>query len=268
MGENNVSIIPDVVKSASEAIHTNIPETVKETDEVLSTVVGLFNNVVLYPIKMANLTFKYKLEKFEKDLQDKIKDVPEENLQIPPTMIAGPALEALRYAYDEESLREMYENLLASAMDNRKDSRTHPAFVEIIRQFSPLDAKIMSTIAEYKQLRCAEIIFAIKDTGMVYMHGMPKYFSPELFSLGNPFDISASITNLKRLGLVEVVDRGLNNTDYEEIENHSYVMERKAEYDTLGKPIEIQVHRQGININNYGDCFVEICLGRADYHAN
>ena len=68
MGEKNVSIIPDVVKSASEAIHTNIPETAKQTDGVLSAVVGFFNNVVLFPVRKANLTFKYKLEAFESDL--------------------------------------------------------------------------------------------------------------------------------------------------------------------------------------------------------
>lgn len=95
MSDNNMSLVPDVIKSTSDAVQVNIPETAKQTDGALSTVVGFFNNVVLHPVKMANLTIKYKLEKFEKDLQDKIMDVPNKSLQIPPTIIAGPALEAL-----------------------------------------------------------------------------------------------------------------------------------------------------------------------------
>lgn len=267
MGEHNVPIIPDVVKSASEAIHANIPETAKQTDGALSTVVGFFNNVVLFPVKKANLTFKYKLEAFESDLREKIKDVPDENLQVPPTMIAGPVLEALRYTYDEEELRELYENLLASAMDNRKASHVHPAFVGTIQQMSPLDAVIMSRVADFRQLRCAKIIFGLKGTGRVYAYGMPNYFTVELLECGNAFDISASIINLKRLGLIDITDNGFNNLDYEELKNHPYVKKRERKFKRPGEELEIQFNKRGIDITNFGGNFVEICLGRQDYHA-
>ena len=102
--------VPNVIKAISDAAHDNLPVTMEETDEAISTVVGFFNNVVLYPVKRANLTFKYKLEAFENDLREKTDCIPDENLQIPPTMLAGPILEALRYTYDEKELREMYEN--------------------------------------------------------------------------------------------------------------------------------------------------------------
>ena len=75
---NNNSILPDVIEPISNAIHQNLPSTEKETDGALSTVVGFFNNVVLYPVKKANLTFRYKLESFEDDLKEKIKCIPEE----------------------------------------------------------------------------------------------------------------------------------------------------------------------------------------------
>ena len=47
MSENNLSIIPDVVTPISDAIQSNIPETAKQTDGAISTVVGFFNNVCL-----------------------------------------------------------------------------------------------------------------------------------------------------------------------------------------------------------------------------
>ena len=137
MCEKKTSLLPDVITPVSNAIQQNLPETQKQTDGALATVVGFFNNVVLYPVKKANLTFRYKLESFEDDLKEKLKNVPEGNLQMPPTMIAGPILEALRYTYDETELREMYENLLASAMDNRNVSKVHPSYVDAIKQMSP-----------------------------------------------------------------------------------------------------------------------------------
>ena len=90
MSDIKNSVLPEIIEPISNAIQQNIPETAKQTDGALSTVVGFFNNVVLYPVKKANLTFKYKLEAFEDDLKEKIKDIPEENLQVPPVKIAGP----------------------------------------------------------------------------------------------------------------------------------------------------------------------------------
>lgn len=173
MSEDKASIFSDIVTSISEAAQKNIPETVRQTDGTLSTVVGFFNNVVLYPVKKANITFQYRLEAFEDDLKEKIKDIPEENLQVPPTRVSGPTLEALRYAYDEEELREMFENLLASSMDNRKDIEVHPAFVEAIKQMSSLDAKVLSNwFVDFKAGNVKYIVF--KDKILKYQIGNQK----------------------------------------------------------------------------------------------
>lgn len=264
MGDDNKALLPDVIRSTSDAIQANIPETAKQTDGVLSTVIEFFNNVVLYPVRKANLNFKYKLEEFEKDLQKKIKDIPDENLQIPPTMIAGPALEALRYAYDEEELREMYENLLASAMDKQKISQTHPSFVDAIRQMSPFDAKLIAEIADHIQLPCARITFAIKGTANIYSNGMPRYFVAELLELGDPYDISASITNLQRLGLVDVEHNYLLDTNYDELANYPYVQNRKKEFDSRGRPTEIKLEEFIVSLNDYGYQFATVCLRKEE----
>lgn len=264
MSDNNISVVPDVIKSASEAIQTNIPETTKQMDSALSTVVGLFNNVVLYPVKKANIAFRYKLEAFEEDLKRKIKDIPDEDLQIPPTMIAGPTLEALRYTYDEEELREMYENLLASAMNKQKTSQAHPSFVDAIRQMSPFDANLIAEIADYIVLPCARITFAIRGTAKIYSNGMPRYFIAELLKLGDPYDISASITNLQRLGLVDVEHDFLLDTSYDELANLSYVQNRKKEFDSRGKPTEVKLDRFVVSLNDYGYQFVTMCLRKEE----
>lgn len=262
MNDNNISVVPDVIKSTSEAIQANIPETAKQTDGALSTVVGFFNNVVLYPVKKANLTFHYKLEAFEDDLKKKIKGIPEENLQVPPTMISGPALEALRYTYDEEELREMYENLLASAMDSRKVSQAHPAFVDAIKQMSPLDAKVLSLIVSKKQLPCGVIQFALTNTTEVYIHGMPTYFVVELSEVGDPFLISTSIANLERLCLIKVFDGAMKSADYEAMKSHPYVLSRKELFDKFGKDIEITLKKRAITLDDYGQQFAKICLAK------
>lgn len=262
MSEDKASIFSDIVTSISEAAQKNIPETVRQTDGTLSTVVGFFNNVVLYPIKRANITFQYRLEAFEDDLKEKIKDIPEENLQVPPTRVSGPTLEALRYAYDEEELREMFENLLASSMDNRKDIEVHPAFVEAIKQMSSLDAKVLSKIVDLGQMKCADIKFAITNSTKVYSKGMPNYFVAELCDLSDPFLISSSLVNLDRLALIKITESGLQGEEYESIKEHPYVKSREALFKSFGEQFDIQVGRHAVVITNYGEQFAKTCLNK------
>lgn len=259
MSDNNISLVPDVIKSASDAVQANLPETAKQTDGVISTVVEFFNNVVLFPVKKANLTFKHKLEQFEDDLRKKTDSIPDENFQAPPVMIAGPTLEALRYAYDEEELREMYENLLASAMDNRKVTKVHPAYVDAIRQMSPLDVRVLTVIMQYSQLRRAEIQFTFPDKNQKYMYAMPTNFVLELAEVEDPFLVSSSLENLNRLGIIDISDHVLFDSDYSELENHPYVVMRKQMYDCFGKKTEIRSNMGSISLTDYGRAFLKIC---------
>lgn len=260
MCENKTSILPDMITPISDAIQKNVPETAKQADGALSTVVGFFNNVVLYPVKKANMTFKYKLEDFEEDLKYKIKDIPEENIQVPPTMIAGPTLEALRYTYDEVELREMYENLLASAMDNRMVTQAHPAFVDAIRQMSPLDAQVLMKIAGLPRLRCGEINFVLVGTTNLYKSAMPNFFVVELAELADPFCVSTSLVNLQRLGLITIAESGLSGRSYNDMKEHPYVQMRKAIFKQLGTEFNVEVAERAIILNNYGEQFARVCL--------
>lgn len=254
-----------IIDSTADAVKSLVPETARQTDGVLSTVVGFFNNVVLYPFKKANLTFKYKLEVFEQDLKKKIENIPAENLQEPPLMIAGPVLEALKYTYDEENLREMYENLLASAMDNRNINNAHPSFVDAIRQMSPLDAKILSFIVEKRQLRCGEIQFTFPKSNKIILHGMPKYFVLELAYMSDPFVVSASLSNLQRLELISIIDSKFTNMNYEELKSHPYVKERVKYFEEMMVHFEIQLKEKGIEINDYGLSFAKACMNKGDF---
>jgi Abortive infection alpha len=83
----------------------------------------------------------------DETLAEKLKHVPEEKIVPPSPAIAGPTLEALRFAGHEPNLRELYANLLASAMDARTAEEAHPAFVDIVRQLSADEARVLRFIA-------------------------------------------------------------------------------------------------------------------------
>ena len=268
MSENK-SLLPDVIEPISNAIHQNLPSTERETDGALSTVVGFFNNVVLYPVKKANLTFRYKLESFEDDLKERIKHIPPENLQIPPTMIAGPTLEALRYTYDEKELRDMYENLLASSMDNRTSAFAHPSYVDTIKQMSPLDAKILKEISKVGQCPAAKVVLTTEEYPNQYIaRALPELYIPGISELDDPFLISQSIINLSRLGVIDIMPSGLGNFNYKSLLENEYIVSTKKQYSELEDGIKIEIFEKGIEVNDYGDEFCRICMTEVHYNAD
>lgn len=259
-GEKN-SVLPDIITPISNAMHQNLPETEGQIDGVLSTVVGLFNNVVLYPVKKANMTFRYKLENFAEDLANKTAQIPAENLQVPPTMLIGPILEALRYAYDEEELREMFENLLASAMDSRKVSRAHPSFVDAITQMSSLDAKVLKKVVQERSLSLSHVVFESPDGQGYYPNAMPYYFRQDMVALGDPFMVSMAISNLMRLGLLKSKVIFFSDEDVTQIKKTDFVRQRYGKFTEDN--VKIHVDREGIRVtlDNYGYSFAQTCIG-------
>ncbi len=79
-----------------------------------------------------------------------------DEIQTPSLLVAGPALFNLTFAAHEVDLREMYANLLATAMDKKHHEKAHPSFVNILQQLSPDEAKIIRELSKYKpgQLVC------------------------------------------------------------------------------------------------------------------
>jgi Abortive infection alpha len=62
-----------------------------------------------------------------------INRIPEENRVEPALIIAGPAIDSMKYCGSEPYLRDFFANLLAAAMDSRTTDAAHPAFVEMIK---------------------------------------------------------------------------------------------------------------------------------------
>ena len=118
MTDEALEITKEVAKVVAKDVYNDgLKGTVTQTGEIVESIVGLFNNVVFYPVKKANALFKYKLEDFKNDLETRLNSLPEDKIVEPDLMVAGPALESLKYTYEKEELRNMYLNLLVSSMN-------------------------------------------------------------------------------------------------------------------------------------------------------
>ncbi|WP_288394592.1 DUF4393 domain-containing protein [uncultured Vagococcus sp.] len=151
------------------------------------------------------------IEKMRNETITEAAKISPDDIQEPKLNIIGPALEASRYYIDEDELRNMFAKVIASSMDKSKENKIHPSFVEIIKQLSTLDAKILLSFNNSNSHPIGKLIeqrsngyFIVVDN--FYLHEtIENYYLP---------DISASVSNLIRLGLIEITDQQIIESEY------------------------------------------------------
>ncbi len=164
-------------------------------------------NTMLLPLAAVNFAVdkarNYFNGKFEADLKEASKHIPDEDLREPKAYIAAPVLQGLAFAHEEDELRRLYLALLASAMDGRAQSVCHPAFSDILKQLSPFEAELASELLSADGNRPIITITIKTSTGFRELHRHILPLTVDGVHTSNP-NVPIFVTNLMRLGLVEV----------------------------------------------------------------
>jgi hypothetical protein len=135
--------------------------------------------------------------------------VPPARVQPPRPELAAPAIAALRLPGQSDDLRSLYLGLLASAMDAQTASSAHPSFVEIIRQLTPDEARVVRLFTrveasgEPSGFPCVDVVAHLgEESGFVYLLTGCTTLGEDAGCGGHlP---GSSLVNLERLGLVSV----------------------------------------------------------------
>ena len=201
------------------------------------------------------------MEEFESDLKKKIISIPNDKITAPPLQVTGPTLEALKYTFETKEIRELFLELLASAMNKDKATYIHASYVEIIKSLNPEDAVIFGEIAKkLVQLPSAEISIGYKNQYVV--GAMPSFYVPELIDFYDPFQVSRSLQNLIRLGLITHNDKSIIGVQYEDFRFHDFVDKQLSKYSEIYPNEKISVVRVvggSIRLNDFGTAFKKSC---------
>ena len=201
------------------------------------------------------------LSDLRKMLEEKLKNIPSENIVPPSPRIAVPTLQNASITEDIE-IRELYAQLLANSMNETMKDGIHPAFVEIIKQLSPDEAKILrymssNTIIPTITLRCVNE----KEEG----YDVVKNFSNvgELVKCEYPFEVGKYFDNLIRLGLLKnaMLASLTNKALYEPLKEHQYLESQINTITHQVHPFNKPKFEEGyISITDFGKSFCKICL--------
>ncbi|WP_432400903.1 DUF4393 domain-containing protein [Wukongibacter sp. M2B1] len=262
---------------AKEGYDDALKPFAKELGKTLDTA-GKTVNALLFPLR--NMVYKVSLieEKLEKDLEEKLINVPAEKRITPPPYIAVPALEAMRYTFGNIELRNLFTNLLASSMNTDTVAYVHPSFIEIVKQLSPLDAKIFKEFEPTSQSKKSHPICKLKfeeqtkteNLGLIKVGESFTVYS-HLVNLKNisasPDFVSSCLQNLERLGLIEIsyTHYSSNSDDYKAFDTHPVFEEAREVYKPYKeqeryKNHELRLEKGLIHITSFGRMFASTCI--------
>jgi hypothetical protein len=244
-----VPIYQDAVQPAAKEVG--------KTLEVLAKTV----NMAIAPLSAMVWGYDQIRDFVDQRVTEKLSNTPEEEIISPEPHIVGPALESLKYSGSVEELRELYANLIASSMDSKTQETSHPSFVEIIKQLSIKDAKILGHFSSAD----GEPIIRIRnerEDGKGGRDGLRNFsLVGEKTGCDNPEDCASSLDNLQRLGLVNIpadyklVTEGV----YDPLEEHSFI---KSIIEKINAKDErkAKIHYSAILVTDLGRQFINSCV--------
>lgn len=198
---------------------------------------------------------------FFEELQKKAEQIPQDRLQSPPVYIAGPALQAMLFTIDAPELRQFYVNLLGTSMDGSKVRTAHPAFVDVIRQLSPDEARILKVLepgVSWPEIDILSIMPDDADAFETVAHHVS--WLGERSGCTHCEFVPVYVDNLCRLGTVTIPYGGYlaDESAYLELRNHPSFVAQEQIALTLGR--QIRSRRAYVELTGFGRLFWEACV--------
>lgn len=217
---------------------------------------------LLFPIRSLLWGWEQIEELVENWVNERLKSVPEEKQKSPDPEIAVPLLQALNYTAHNETLREMYMNLLVNSMNADKENIVHPSFVEIIKQMSSLDAKLFNKISVDTSFQpiINPRVWVI-NTNQFYPWITPIWYLWYTIDWFSEFDVSAALVRLDKFWLIDLMmDRTAWKDWYEDIESTPFLLWLLEKQKTLTSNIELKTTKSILKVNEYWEQFRKSCI--------
>lgn len=261
MSDNETFVVkfelPQVVNAALIPLASAIGETLATGWKGLTIGVDLW-----YGKKQIEKEHNLKL--YADEIQSSLSTVPEENLQEPKMNILGPSLEASKYYFEENWYRSMFAKLIAGSCDNRLNEKIHPFFVEAIKQMTTRDAYLLSLFSPGTRYPVVNYRYVKKDNSETTALENVFY---EDSSYKNPNYFSVSITNLVRLGFLNVdfsrffaddsmYNKYLNDPTFIALKDHVRTDFENSDNNT----IDMKIQKGILSTTPLGNNFIDICI--------
>lgn len=262
-----VEITADLTKVAEDAYTDGVKRPLSSTSKITTTVLDFFYNSVMYPMQKYNLYAENKLKRYAEDLQERAQKIPEINLVNPRVNILGPTMEGLKYNLDEEHIKEMFTNILLSDMDNRKQDRVLPSYIEIVKRLSKEDAEFLMLLKKFDGHLCSISLnvteqgldghYSLEDKYIIYDYNHDSISNNTTFGFSklNPLVID----NLLMHRLIEQTYEVFFTYPTSK-EQYETLFEQIKKYYKLNTNQTLAYDKGIVQLTSFGKNFIDICL--------
>jgi hypothetical protein len=258
--DKKVRDVFDAVKGVLEAVpiyQDTAQPAAREIGKALRTIAKTIH-VALAPISALVWGYEQIQEFVSRRVAEKLRNTPLSAITTPAPAVAGPTLEALRYTGHDSTLRDMFANLLAASMDAATVSLAHPAFVEIIRQMAPDEARLVRYLSVKRPYPLITVRAARENAGAggeIILH----HFSllGEDAACEHPSLTPGYLDNLRRLGIIEIPEflKYTAPFAYDPLVQHPAVQTCLEEINAV-QGQKALIERKGIAVTRFGRQFI------------
>ena len=252
-----------IAEEASKLAPEVYKDLAKPAIQEVGSVAGRTVKALLFPIRGMLWGWEQIEKLVEEGVKKRLEKVPVERRKTPEPEIAVPLIQALTYTAQNETLREMYLNLLANSMDNSMEKIVHPSFVVLIKQMNSLDAKVfdkLSNTQRYQKIINPNI--SVANERKSFIGATPEWFIGWNVENYSYFDVSASFIRLSKFGLIELMyDRTAGKEDYHSIKSAKFLHEilQTFQHAYPDKQLEIEATNSLVYVNEFGMQFKKAC---------
>lgn len=266
-----VKIVPNtapdeaaVDDGASTKAPQGLQQAGQEASQALVTLAKTVN-VLLMPLR-GMVWGGEQLEQFiASQLAPKLATIEAEHLITPKASVAASALQAVRFTEGEGELQDMFANLLAKAMDKRAAHGVFPAFVEILKQLTSDEAKILRFIRDGREVAIVHVQKQEVDGNGKHVAG--EDVEKNLSLVGRdagceyPQQAPTYLDNLARLRLIEFLKPNTFHHPalYAEVEADPSIVSLKRKHEDLPRHPTAYV-RSGLELTAFGRAFIRVCI--------
>ncbi len=205
------------------------------------------------------LNGEYAIKETEKLLEKKLENVSPEKIVEPEPYVAIPAIQQLSYSLDSEELREIYANLLASSMNIDTKVSVHPAYVDIIKQLCPDEAKLLKYLSNNPDQPLIDVrLRNTKERGyFVIIHNFTNIADS---ICENAEEIFSYLDNMERLKLIEILD-DVYLTDsavYKPLEEHPQI--KTLMTSEVEESFKYEIKRHKFELTAFAKNFIKACM--------
>ncbi|MCX9005717.1 DUF4393 domain-containing protein [Citrobacter portucalensis] len=193
--------------------------------------------------------------------------LPPKQISFDRPRVALQALNEAKFAINEDEIQRLFSNLISASLDKETSKLAHPAYIEIIKQLQPDEAKILRFMFNKENHRkghapTIDIIQQdLEDSNLtITSTRLEVNLICEDAGCDNPENSVMYFSNLKRLGLLAPT----SGTSFPKEEHERiFSSEKVKEICSVNSHLDRVSYKSGqYSFTGFGRGFVDSCVGR------